>query len=328
MTASALRSLAERAFKWSALTTAGRFVLQFVAQVLLARLLGPGNYGVYGIGMVVLTFAAFLSGNAFSYILMLQKDVDADDIRFAFTWQLIAGVVGSAAMYASAGSIASYFADPRIERMVHWLAAACLLMALAGPSTCLLQRDLNFRVLGLIQMASYAAGYLVVGLPLALHGHGAQSLAAACVVQAAVVLVASFAARPHSLRPLLRHPLAGRHAGHRPHGVPHQHRQLAAVQPGPHRDRPRAEHACGRPVRRRLQHRVDPQRAAGQRDAADVPGRRRAHAGRAAGAGRGLAHGAGLRAGPAHAGGRDDVAAGRRPGARAVRQRPGWTPAG
>ncbi|HYD77142.1 oligosaccharide flippase family protein [Ramlibacter sp.] len=209
MTASALRSLAERAFKWSALTTAGRFMLQFVAQVLLARLLGPGNYGVYGIGLVVLTFAAFLSGNAFSYILMLQKDVNADDIRFAFTWQVIAGVVGSAAMYASAGWLASYFADPRIERMVHWLSAACLLMALAGPSTCLLQRDLNFRVLGLIQMGSYAAGYLVVGLPMALQGHGAQSLAAACVVQAAVVLAASFAARPHSVRPLLRHPLGG-----------------------------------------------------------------------------------------------------------------------
>lgn len=209
MTAGALRSLAERAFKWSVLTTAGRFMLQFVAQVLLARLLGPGNYGVYGIGMVVLTFAAFLSGNAFSYILMLKKDVDADDIRFAFTWQLVAGVVCSIAMYASAGWIASYFADPRVESMVSWLAVACLLMALAGPSTCLLQRDLNFRALGLIQMAGYATGYLGVGLPMALQGHGAQSLAAACVVQAAVVLLASFAARPHSVRPLLRHPLGG-----------------------------------------------------------------------------------------------------------------------
>lgn len=208
MTPGALRSLAERAFKWSALTTGGRFVLQFVAQVILARLLGPGNYGVYGIGMVVLTFAAFLSSNAFSYILMLQKDVDAQDVRFAFTWQLIAGALCAGAMYASAGWIAGFFGDTRIERMVHWLAAACLLMALAGPATCLLQRDLNFRVLGLLQMVSYAAGYIVVGVPMALQGHGAQALAAACVVQAAVALVGAFAARPHSIRPLLRHPLA------------------------------------------------------------------------------------------------------------------------
>jgi O-antigen/teichoic acid export membrane protein len=203
----ALRSLAERAFKWSALTTGGRFALQLVAQVLLARLLGPSNYGVYGIGMVVLTFAAFLSGNAFSYILMLQKDVDEDDIRFAFTWQLVAGVLCAVGMYLSAAPLAVFFGDARIEPMVHWLSVACVLMALAGCSTCLLQRDLNFRALGLVQLASYAIGYLGIGVPMALNGHGAQALAAACVVQAAVALAGTFAVRPHSLKPLLRHPL-------------------------------------------------------------------------------------------------------------------------
>jgi O-antigen/teichoic acid export membrane protein len=207
MTNAKLRRLAERAFKWSALTTAGRFGLQLVAQITLARLLGPSNYGVYGIGMVVLTFAGFLSGNAFSYILMLKKDVDDEDIRFAFTWQAIAGVVGACAVYASAGALAGFFGDARVEPMLHWMAVACLLMALGGPSTCLLQRELNFRALGLIQLGSYGAGYLAVGVPLALQGFGAQALAAACVVQAGVYLAATFAVRPHPARPLLRHPM-------------------------------------------------------------------------------------------------------------------------
>jgi len=209
MTNSRLRLLAERAFKWSALTTAGRFVLQLVAQVLLARLLGPDNYGVYGIGMVVLTFAAFLSGNAFSYSLMLRKELTREDIRFAFTWQALAGIGCGLGMYLLAAPLATFFADPRVEPMVHWLSVACVLAALAGPSTSLLQRDLNFRALGLIQMAGYAAGYLAVGVPMALTGHGPQALAAACVVQAVVTLAASYAVRPHSLRPLLRHGSGG-----------------------------------------------------------------------------------------------------------------------
>jgi lipopolysaccharide exporter len=208
MTAQPLRSLAERAFKWSALTTAGRFGLQLVAQIILARLLGPDNYGVYGIAMVVLTFAAFLSGNAFSYILMLQKDIDEGDVRFAFTWQLVAGLACTVAMYFAAPALASFFGDVRVAPTVQWMSFGCLLLALAGPSTCLLQRDLNFRALGLIQLASYAAGYLAVGVPMALAGWGPLALAAACVVQSAVVLVASYAVRPHSLRPLLRHPMA------------------------------------------------------------------------------------------------------------------------
>lgn len=207
MTSAKLRKLAERAFKWSAMTTAGRFGLQLVAQVVLARLLGPSNYGVYGIGLVVLTFAGFISGNAFSYILMLKKEVDEEDIRFAFTWQVMASVACSAGMYALAAPLAGFFGDARVEPMVQWMAAACLLMGLQGPATCLLQRELNFRSLGLIQLASYAAGYLAVGVPLALKGFEAQALAGACVVQAAVSLAGTFAARPHSIRPLLRHPM-------------------------------------------------------------------------------------------------------------------------
>ncbi|HZY20178.1 MAG TPA: oligosaccharide flippase family protein [Ramlibacter sp.] len=208
MTTGPLRSLAEKAFKWSALTTVARFGLQLVAQVALARLLGPDNYGVYGIGMVVLTFATFLSGNSFSYILMLQDEIDDEDVRFAFTWQVIAGLACAGAMLLSAGAIAQFFNDARVEGMVHWMAAACVLLALSGPATCLLQRDLNFRAIGLIQLVSYALGYLALGVPMALAGWGAQALAAACVAQAAVALVGSYWVRPHPLRPLLRHRMA------------------------------------------------------------------------------------------------------------------------
>lgn len=208
MTVRPLRSLAERAFRWSAVTTAGRFALQLVAQITLARLLGPDNYGVYGIGLVVLTFAAFLSGNSFSYILMLQKDIDDEDVRFAFTWQVLAGAGCAVLMAATAPWIAQFFGDPRVESMVRWMAVACLLLALTGPATSLLQRDLNFRALGLIQLVSYGIGYLGLGVPMALAGWGAHALAAACVAQAGVAMVASYAVRPHAVRPLFRHRLA------------------------------------------------------------------------------------------------------------------------
>ncbi len=206
MTAGVTAALARRAIKWSALTTIARFALQLGAQVALARLLGPGNFGVYGIGMAVLTFVAFLSGASFSWNLMLLPSVSGDDIRFAFTWQMIAGTLSAAAMYAAAPAIAGFFNAPGVEGVVQWLSLASLLMAASAPATCLLQRDLNFRALGLIQLASYALGYLAVGVPMALAGYGAYSLAFACVVQAAVTLAAAYATRPHSLRPLLAHP--------------------------------------------------------------------------------------------------------------------------
>lgn len=205
MTVGVTAALAQRALKWSALTTVARFALQLGAQVALARMLGPGNFGVYGIGMTVLTFVAFLSGASFSWNLMLMPQVADDDIRFAFTWQLLAGLLCAIAMFAAAPWIASFFGDTRVEGVVQWLSFASFLMAASAPAMCLLQRDLNFRAIGLIQLASYAAGYLVVGVPMALMGWGAYALAIACVVQSAVTLVAAYATRPHPVRPLFSH---------------------------------------------------------------------------------------------------------------------------
>ncbi|MBA3772863.1 MAG: oligosaccharide flippase family protein [Ramlibacter sp.] len=205
MTPGALAALTERALRWSALTTVARFALQLAAQVALARMLGPGNFGVYGIGLAVLTFVGFLSGASFSYSLMLQPTLTRDDIRFSFTWQMMAGLLSAAAMYAAAPALAGFFGDPRVEGMVQLLSLASLLMAAAAPATYLMQRDLDFRMLGLIQLASYAAGYLAVGIPMALHGYGAYALGTACVVQAAVALVASYWAKPHPVRPLFWH---------------------------------------------------------------------------------------------------------------------------
>ena len=205
MTGGSLASRAERALKWSALTTVARFALQLGAQVALARMLGPENFGVYGIGMAILTFASFLAGGSFSWNLMLMPHVTSDDIRFSFTWQMLAGLLCAAAMFAAAPAIAVFFSNPQVEGMVQLLSLASLLMAASSPATCLLQRDLNFRMLGLVQLASYAVGYLGVGVPMALYGYGPYALGTACVVQSAMTLVGAYAAKPHPVRPLFSH---------------------------------------------------------------------------------------------------------------------------
>ena len=197
------------AFKWSALSTGSRFLLQLVAQVILARSLGPEAYGVFAIGIVVLTFANFVSGFGFSWSLLQRAQVSDEDIRFAWTWQLMVGLVAMVSLYFMAPWLAGYFREPRAQSVIEWLSLACLLNAAASPATYLLQRDLNFRTVGLIQVGSYAAGYVAVGVPMALLGWGTASLVAAWLVQCGVVFIASFAAKPHRVAPLFWYPDAG-----------------------------------------------------------------------------------------------------------------------
>ena len=212
--------------------------------------------------------------------------------------------------------------------MVQWLALASLLGAASAPATFLLQRDLNFRALGLIQLASYAAGYLGVGVPMALSGYGAHSLAVACVVQSAVTLVAAYAARPHSLRPLFSHSggAASLVTGRAVFLTNVVNWLLSNLDRVVHRAG--AECARGRPVQRGIQPRLDSQRAVAGRIAAHVPGGRGEASAGAAAAGARMAVGPGVHPGADHARRGGLRAAVRGPRAPAVWRRPGWTPPG
>lgn len=195
-----------RAVKWNTVTTIARFGLQLIAQVLLARLLGPDNYGVFGLGMVVLTFSTFLSNFGLGQSLLHRPEVTDEDIRFAFTWQVIAGLGAMALVWLAAPAIADFFREPRSEAVIRWLSLTCLLSAASSPAGNLVQRDLNFKSMGLAQVGSYAVGYLLVGVPMALMGQGYAALVAAWLTQVGLVALASYLLHPHSLRPLFRYP--------------------------------------------------------------------------------------------------------------------------
>jgi len=188
--------------RWSALTGGARFALQLIAQVLLARQLGPQAFGMFAIGMLAITLAGFVAGFGLSWSLMQRAKLDDEDIRFAWTWQLLAGLAALLLLQALAPAVAAAFKEPAAEPVIRWLSLSCLLQAAAAPATHLLTRALDFRALGLIQLLSYIAGYLLVGLPLAWAGLGVQALVAAWLVQSATALLASLAVQPHPMRPL------------------------------------------------------------------------------------------------------------------------------
>lgn len=200
-----LGKLSALAVKWTALTTVGRFFMQVFAQIVLARLLGPENYGIFGIGLVVYTFGAFFSNFGFGRELLQKQSVTNNDIRFAFTWSVFTGGGATLILLAVAPWIADYFNEPRALSVIRWLSLACLINATAATASHLIQRDMQFKKVGLIQLFSYLLGYIFVGIPLAILGYGVFSLVAAWLIQSVVVLVAVFFVHRHPIMPLFWH---------------------------------------------------------------------------------------------------------------------------
>ncbi|GJJ04890.1 hypothetical protein RugamoR64_54280 [Duganella rhizosphaerae] len=190
------------AVKWAALGTVARFALQLCTQVILARMLGPEVYGLFAMGLVVMTFSNFLADFGFSWGLIQNQEIDERDIRFAFTWQLLTGGLASVLLFVLAPTVAAYFREPAVAPIVRWLSLTCVLNAVTAPASSLLRRQMDFRALNIIQVASYMIGYLAVGIPCAYLGAGVWALVAAWLSQTLAALLLSLARHPHSLRPL------------------------------------------------------------------------------------------------------------------------------
>lgn len=192
------------AARWGLISSVGKFALQLLVNVAVARLLGPEAYGLFALATIGLLIATFMSEVGLGWTLMQRTELDDGLIRFVFTWQCVSGLAGLLLMVLGGALMAEWLRDARLVEVMRWLGLCCLFNGVAATATNLMRRELRFKDLAKIQLLSYALAYGMVGLPLAAWGSGVWALVAAWVVQAALVAALSMRARPHPMRPQLR----------------------------------------------------------------------------------------------------------------------------
>lgn len=201
-------SLLEKSFSAFLWGTTGTFVklsVQLGSQVVLARLLGPEQYGIFAIGVIVISFANFLGDFGISYGLIQKKSVSNDDIRYVLAWQLLIGGVVAGLVVLGASVIAEFFKEPSCAWVIRALALVCIANSLCSVSMNLLKRALDYKAMHIAQVTGHVVGYLFVGIPLAFLGFDVVSLVAAWIIQALVQLAVMYRSVRHPLIPTLSH---------------------------------------------------------------------------------------------------------------------------
>lgn len=196
-------SLSHRATTGALWNLAGVFLrtlLQFGAQVLLARMLGPEQFGIFAIGFLVVTFSTFFSDIGIAYGMVQKKVLNEVDVRFVFTWQVLLGALVSLIVFIFASNIAAFFNEGRAALVIKQLSVVILINSLAAPSLNLLKRGMDFKAIQVCSITSYFIGYFLVGIPLAFTGFKVGAIVAAFTTQAFFNLVLLYSNTRHSLK--------------------------------------------------------------------------------------------------------------------------------
>ena len=91
-----IRNRSISAFLWGAGGTTLRIGVQVVSQIVLARILGPDQYGLFATALVVIFFVNLFADAGLTYGLASRPVVGEREVRFIFTWHmLISGAIGA-----------------------------------------------------------------------------------------------------------------------------------------------------------------------------------------------------------------------------------------
>ena len=168
-----------RGILWTAWGKGAQAVLQLVVVAVLARLVTPADFGIVNAVMIVIGFSAIFSRVGLGPALVQRKELTDAHIATAYVASPLIGVVVGLAIWATAPFVAHLFRMDGAEPMLRALACVFPIKGLGVIGEALLERELRFRWLANLEVASFAIGYGGVGVITALLGWGAWALVAA-----------------------------------------------------------------------------------------------------------------------------------------------------
>jgi PST family polysaccharide transporter len=146
-----------------------QFLLQLAGTMILARLLTPSDYGLIGMVMVVVHFAAMFKDAGLAMATVQRETISHEQISTLF-WinVLISGFLGLCVL-ASAPLVARFYGKPELTAVTAVLSLSFLVTGLTIQHQALLRRHMQFGTLAIIHIATYVAN-LVVTILLAWTG--------------------------------------------------------------------------------------------------------------------------------------------------------------
>ena len=166
-----------RSLLWSGIETFGTLAIGFASVIVIARLIGPDAFGLAAIGLglvyVLMVFVSSLVHDG----LVRSPDFSELQLDSAFTFSLVAGVLGMIALGLLALPLARLLEEPNLAIVLLAFLPMLLFGSLTAPLIAECRRALDFRTIGRHQLFSRTTG-LALGIAVALAGGGVWSVVA------------------------------------------------------------------------------------------------------------------------------------------------------
>jgi O-antigen/teichoic acid export membrane protein len=191
------------ALRWSA---AGRLAGQigsWVATICIIRILSPADYGLMGMASILIGLAALFNELGVIPALIQSRHLNEQVIRQLFGFVIASTIFIFCVLFLAAPLMSTFFNEPRLTPITRALAVAMAIGAVSAVPNALLERDLRFRGLSVVEFLTLALGS-VTTLGLAIVGYGVWSLVIGNIVTTAAKTIGVLVVSRFCLMPVFR----------------------------------------------------------------------------------------------------------------------------
>ena len=179
------KSLVFKGIIWSSIQKFGNLLISFVANMVLARLLTPDDFGIVGMLLFFVAIAQTLVDSGFGSALIQKKQIDQDDKSTVFIINLLMSVVLYLLVYLCAPWISAFYKIPLLCEVLRVISLVVVINAFGQVQQSLLIRKLEFRKLSICNIMGSIVG-AIIGIVSAYYGFGVWSLVIKTVVTALI----------------------------------------------------------------------------------------------------------------------------------------------
>lgn len=184
-------SLGHKAAKgaiWATIDRFGSMCIQFVVNLILARLLLPADFGIIGMLTIFIAVSQTLIDGGFGSALIQKKNPTQTDYSTIFFWNLIFSAFLYIVLYLFAPLIASFYSMPQLSAVLRVMAISLVISGVFAIQRTRLQKKLAFKTIAFCNISAYILG-ASLAIIMAYNNFGVWSLVVMQISYGAISII-------------------------------------------------------------------------------------------------------------------------------------------
>ncbi|MBN1066203.1 lipopolysaccharide biosynthesis protein [Clostridium botulinum] len=173
---------------WKMMERTGVQGIQFIIQIILARILLPSDYGIIALISIFITIANVFVQSGFNTALIQKKDANEEDFSSVFYLSLLIAIVLYVVIFFASPYIAHFYKTPELKYVLRVLSMTLIFGAFNSIQNAVIARKMEFKKLFASSLGAIILSG-IIGILLAYVGFGVWALVAQQLVNQLSVTV-------------------------------------------------------------------------------------------------------------------------------------------